>query len=132
MIGFSFARRGVLAIAAAGLLMAAAATAAGNAQAAGAMAVGACGAYGYGYDFYRVTDARSAAMKKCAGGKCRIVGIMRRSCAAMAVDARRPCGSYGWAIGPHLGNAENASIRRCVQFGGSACMVRAWACDEKG
>jgi len=133
MIGFSLARRGALAIAAAGLLLAAAsAGGGGNAEAAGALAVGACGAYGYGYDFHKVADARSAAMKKCAGGKCRIVGIMRRGCAAMAVDAKRPCGSYGWAIGPHLGVAENTSMRRCVQFGGSACMVRAWACDEKG
>ena len=104
----------------------------GAAAAAGAFAVGACGAYGFGYDFRQAGDARLAAMKKCAGGECRIVGIIRRSCAAMAVDAKNPCGSYGWAIGSHLGKAENASVRRCYQYGGRECVVRAWACDEKG
>ncbi len=50
----------------------------------------------------------------------------------MAVDAKNPCGSYGWALNSHLGKAENASMRRCVEFGGRECVVRAWACDEKG
>jgi Domain of unknown function (DUF4189) len=102
------------------------------AEAAGAFAVGACGAYGYGFDFRQVTDARAAAMKKCSGSNCQIVGDMRRGCAAMAIDAKNPCGSFGWAINSHLGKAENASMRRCAQFGGHACVVRAWACDEKG
>ena len=50
----------------------------------------------------------------------------------MAVDAKNPCGSFGWAINSHLGKAENASLRRCSEFGGHDCVVRAWACDEKG
>jgi hypothetical protein len=104
----------------------------GAAGAAGAFAVGACGAYGYGYDFRNATDARNAALKKCTGSACKIVGLMHRGCAAVAVDAKNPCGSFGWAINSHLGKAENASMRRCHQFGGRNCMVRAWACDEKG
>ena len=104
----------------------------GGAYAAGALAVGACGAYGYGFDYRAEADARAAALKKCAGGNCKVVGIMRRGCAAMAIDAKNPCGSYGWAVESHLGKAENASMRRCTQFGGRACMLRAWACDEKG
>lgn len=104
----------------------------GAAAAAGAFAVGACGAYGYGYDFRNPNDARTAALKKCSGSTCKIVGMMRRGCAAVAVDAKNPCGSFGWAINSHLGKAENASMRRCSQFGGRNCMVRAWACDEKG
>jgi hypothetical protein len=104
----------------------------GAAAAAGAFAVGTCGAYGYGYDFRSATDARTAALKKCTGSACKIVGLMRRGCAAMAVDAKHPCGAFGWAINSHLGKAENASMRRCNQFGGRNCMVRAWACDEKG
>ncbi len=119
---------GVRAIVAAALL----AAMTGAAAAAGAFAVGACGAYGYGYDFHNAADARSAALKKCSGGTCKIVGEMRRGCAAMAIDAKNPCGSYGWAINSHLGKAENASMRRCYQFGGRNCVVRAWACDEKG
>ena len=50
----------------------------------------------------------------------------------MAVYAKRPCGSFGWAIDPHLGRAENLSLHRCYEFGGKDCVVRAFACDEKG
>jgi len=78
------------------------------------------------------SDARSAAMRKCTAGDCKVVGEIRRGCAAMAVDAKNPCGSFGWAINSHLGKAENASMRRCYEFGGKDCVVRAWACDEKG
>lgn len=102
------------------------------ADAAGAFAVGACGAYGYSFDFRKVAPARAAAMKKCSGRGCRIVGIMRRACAALSVDAGNPCGAYGWAIESHLGKAENAATHRCYQYGGHTCVVRAWACDEKG
>jgi len=104
----------------------------GSAEAAGALAVGSCGAYGYGFDYHREMDARAAALNKCAGGKCKVVGVVHRGCAAMAVDAKNPCGSYGWAINSHLGQAENISMRRCFEYGGRDCVVRAWACDEKG
>ena len=104
----------------------------GVAEAAGAFAVGVCGAYGYGFDFRNVSEARAAAMKKCTGGTCKLVGDMHKGCAAIAIDAKNPCGSFGWAIESHLGRAENASMRRCSEFGGHECVVRAWACDEKG
>jgi hypothetical protein len=104
----------------------------GAADAAGALAVGACGAYGYGFDYTTETGARTAAMTKCSGGKCRIVGTLHRACAEMSVDAKNPCGSFGWAIDSHLGKAENISVRRCVEYGGHDCVIRAWACDEKG
>ena len=125
---FAIERKSAIAVATAFLFIATISAA----GAAGAFAVGACGAYGYGFDFRNLTDARAAALKKCNGSNCQIVGDMRRGCAAMAVDAKNPCGSFGWAINSHLGKAENASMRRCAQFGGHACMVRAWACDEKG
>ncbi|MGA8654189.1 MAG: DUF4189 domain-containing protein [Xanthobacteraceae bacterium] len=121
-------RTAVRPVAAASFLMAALAAA----HAAGAFAIGACGAYGYGYDFRKVTDARVAALKKCSGNACKVVGTIRRGCAAMAVDAKHPCGSFGWAIDSHLGKAENLSLRRCYEFGGKDCVVRAFACDEKG
>ncbi len=125
MIGFW--RRLAAATTAASLLLAAA----NAAQAAGAFAVGACGAYGYAYDYKQIADARSAAAHKCSG-TCKIVGAIRRGCAALAVDAKNPCGPFGWAIDAHLGKAENASLRRCYQYGGHDCVLRAWACDEKG
>jgi hypothetical protein len=103
----------------------------GVAAAAGAFAVGTCGAYGYAYDYKHLPEARLAAVHKCAGA-CKVVGTVRRGCAAFAIDAKKPCGSFGWAINAHLGKAENASLRRCYQFGGRDCVVRAWACDEKG
>jgi len=124
MIGFR--RCLAAAVAAASLLIAAVSAA----QAAGALAVGACGAYGYAYDYKQEAAARTAAAQKCSG-KCKVVGAINRSCAALAVDAKRPCGSYGWAIDAHLGKAENASLRRCYQYGGRDCVVRAWACDER-
>lgn len=124
----SLHRNTALAVAAACFLIAGI----GAAGAAGALAVGACGAYGYGYDFQKAADARIAAMKKCAGNACRVVGVMHRGCAAMAIDAKNPCGPYGWAIESHLGKAENASMQRCYQYGGHTCVLRAWACDEKG
>jgi hypothetical protein len=123
-----FTRNAALTVATAWILIAVI----GAAHAAGAFAVGACGAYGYGYDFRKLTDARVAAMKQCAGSSCKVVGAIKRGCAALAVDAKQPCGSFGWAVNPHLGNAENASLRRCYEFGGRDCVVRAWACDEKG
>jgi hypothetical protein len=107
-------------------------TALGTAHAAGALAVGTCGAYGYGYDFRKAADARAAAMRRCTGSGCKVVGTIRRGCAAMAVDAKQPCGSFGWAIDSHLGRAENLSLRRCYEFGGRDCVVRAFTCDEKG
>ena len=123
-----FVRNFALAVAGFVFLIVAIATA----QAAGALAVGACGAYGYGFDYRNETDARAAAMSKCSGGSCRVVGVVRRGCAAMAVDAKNPCGSFGWALNSHLGAAENMSMRRCFEYGGRDCVVRAWACDEKG
>ena len=125
---FAIARKLALAAASFGFLTAAI----GSANAAGALAVGVCGAYGYGFDYSNIRDAGAAAMSKCTGGSCKVVGIVRKGCAAMAVDAKNPCGSFGWAINSHLGKAENASMRRCVEFGGRDCVVRAWACDEKG
>jgi hypothetical protein len=123
-----FTRSATLAVAASCILLAVVVAA----HAAGALAVGSCGAYGYGYDYRKLTDARAAAMKQCAGTTCKLVGSMRRGCAALAIDAKQPCGSFGWAINSHLGKAENMSLRRCYQFGGHDCVVRAWACDEKG
>jgi len=126
MIGLG--RGSAFAAVVAGILIAAI----GAAHAAGAFAVGACGAYGYGYDYRKVTDARAAAIKKCSGNACKVVGDIRRGCAALAVDAKHPCGSYGWALNSHLGKAEIISLRRCYEFGGRDCVVRAFACDEKG
>jgi Domain of unknown function (DUF4189) len=125
---FAIARKLALAAASFGSFVAAI----GATNAAGALAVGVCGAYGYGFDYSKIADARAAAISKCADGRCKVVGVIRKGCAAMALDVKNPCGSYGWALNSHLGKAENISMQRCAQFGGRECVVRAWACDEKG
>jgi uncharacterized protein DUF4189 len=103
----------------------------GVANAAGAFAIGTCGAYGYAFDYERAAEARTAAAHKCSG-TCKIAGEIRRACAALAIDIKHPCRSFGWATDPHLGKAENVSLHRCYQSGGRDCVVRAFACDEKG
>ncbi len=62
----------------------------GAANAAGALAVGVCGAYGYGFDYGNVADARAAALSKCSGGHCQVVGVVRKGCAAIPVLSEVP------------------------------------------
>jgi len=101
------------------------------AQAAGALAVGACGAYGFAYDFGQEQAARSAALGKCSGG-CKVVAAMKRNCAAFAIDGRNACGAYGFAAASRLGSAQNTALRQCYHNGGQHCMIRAFVCDAKG
>ena len=104
----------------------------GLVQAAGALAVGACGAYGFAYDYARGDAAQSEAMRKCAGPGCRVVASMKRNCAAFAVDMRNACGSYGFAAASRLGPAQNTALRQCYSNGGRDCVIRAFVCDAKG
>lgn len=118
--------------AAAVLLTASLASNVAPALAAGAFAVGACGAYGYAYDFVSMSEARKAALVNCSGKGCRVVGTMRKRCAAMAIELARRCGASGWSIARHLGEAENNALRACYKSGGKDCVIRAFACDGKG
>lgn len=112
---------------AAGVILAACA---GAAQAAGALAVGACGAYGFSFDYPQAEAAKAAAQAKCAGN-CKVV-VMRRGCAAFAVDGRNFCGAHGYAVASRLGAAQNTALKHCYKYGGRDCVIRAWACDGKG
>jgi hypothetical protein len=98
--------------------------------AAGAFAIGQCGAYGQAFDYAGEADARAAARKQCKGD-CTTV-TMKRACAALAVDMRNPCGAHGYAVKPHISSSLNAATRKCYEFGGKECVIRAWACDAKG
>jgi hypothetical protein len=100
-------------------------------EAAGALAVGTCGAFGYGNDFAHLADATGAALAQCSG-KCRVVLTALRRCAAFAVDAKNLCGPHGWASAVRLGQAQNLALRQCYQFGGRECVIRAFLCDTKG
>ena len=101
-----------------------------RASAAGALAVGKCGAYGQAYDYSAEAEARAAALKQCKGA-CTAVG-MKRACAALAVDMRNPCGAHGYAVKPRISSTLNAATKKCYEFGGKECVIRAWACDAKG
>jgi hypothetical protein len=99
-------------------------------QAAGALAIGACGAYGFAYDYPKEAAASQAALGKCVGG-CKVVPV-RRACGAIAIDGKNVCGPHGYAVAGRLGEAQNTALRQCYDFGGKDCVIRAWACDAKG
>ena len=102
----------------------------GESWAAGAIAVGKCGAYGQAYDYPGEDAARIAALKQC-GGRCTAV-TMKRACAALAIDLKNPCGAHGYAVKPKISSSLNAATRKCYEFGGKECVIRAWACDARG
>jgi hypothetical protein len=101
-----------------------------SSHAAGALAIGACGAYGFAYDFSREAAASRAALGKCASG-CKVVPV-RRACGAIAIDGKSACRAHGYAVAARLGEAQNMALRQCYQYGGKDCVIRAWACDAKG
>jgi hypothetical protein len=101
-------------------------------QAAGAMAVGACAAYGYAFDYRNADVARTAAAGRCHGASCKVVMMLRHSCGAFAIDGHSPCGPHGYASARRLGQAENVALKSCYKYGGHDCVIRAFACDVKG
>ena len=58
--------------------------------------------------------------------------MLRRGCAALAVDGTNPCGAQGWGKGPRLGGAQNAALKSCYERGGKDCVIRTFLCDAKG
>lgn len=99
-------------------------------SAAGAFAFGKCGVYGQAYDYVAETDAIAAARKQCRG-QCTTV-TMKRACAALAIDLKNPCGAHGYAVKPKISASLNEASRKCYEFGGKECVIRAWACDARG
>jgi hypothetical protein len=99
--------------------------------AAGAFSIGKCGAYGQAYDYPGESAARAAAIRQCKGG-CTTTVTMKRACAAFAIDMSNPCGAHGYAVKPHISSSLNEATRKCYEFGGKECVIRAWACDAKG
>jgi hypothetical protein len=99
--------------------------------AAGAFAIGRCGAYGEAYDYAGEAGALAAARKQCKG-ECTTTVTMKRACAAFAVDIANPCGAHGYAVKPRISSSLNAATKKCYEYGGKECVIRAWACDAKG
>jgi hypothetical protein len=98
--------------------------------AAGAFAFGKCGAYGQAFDYAAESAAIAAARKQCKGA-CTTV-TMKRACAALAIDLKNPCGAHGYAVKAKISSSLNEAARKCYEFGGKECVIRAWACDAKG
>ncbi len=103
-----------------------------TARAAGALAIGSCGAFGEAYDFVTPAQARKSALAKCTGAACRVVAVVRRGCAALAVDFGNGCGAHGWGKAAKLGHAQNAALKSCYRDGGKECVIRTFFCDAKG
>jgi hypothetical protein len=98
--------------------------------AAGAFAIGKCGAYGQAFDYAGEAGARAAALKQCKG-ECTAV-TMKRACAALSIDMTNPCGAHGYAVESKISTTLNTATRKCYEFGGKECVIRAWACDARG
>ncbi len=107
------------------------AAASSQVYAAGAIAIGACAAYGFAYDYPSVAAAKSAALERC-DGNCSQVVTTRKGCAAFAIDGHQPCGALGYANAKRLGDAQNTALRHCHKHGGRDCVIRAWICDGRG
>jgi Domain of unknown function (DUF4189) len=103
-----------------------------SARAAGALAIGACGAFGEAFDFHTPAQARKSALEKCSGRACRVVAVVRRGCAALAVDFTNGCGAHGWGKAGKLGAAQNGALKSCYRDGGKECVIRTFFCDAKG
>jgi uncharacterized protein DUF4189 len=101
-------------------------------HAAGALAAGQCGAFGYSFDDYSPEAAALRARAQCKGKDCKVVTMFRRTCAALAIDGRNPCGPNGWAQAPTLASAQNSASEQCHRYGGKNCVIRAWVCDANG
>jgi hypothetical protein len=69
-------------------------------------------------------------MKQCKG-ECTAV-TMKRACAAFSVDMTNPCGPHGYAVDSKISRSLNAATRKCYEYGGKECVIRAWACDARG
>jgi hypothetical protein len=98
--------------------------------AAGAFAIGKCGAYGQAFDYAGEAGARAAALKQCKG-ECTTL-TMKRACAALSIDMTNPCGAHGYAVESKISTTLNTATRKCYEFGGKECVIRAWACDARG
>lgn len=102
-----------------------------EARAAGAFVIGKCGAYGEAYDYAGEAGARAAALKQCKDSGCTAL-TMNRTCAALSIDMANPCGAHGYAVETRITSSLNEATRKCYQFGGKECVIRAWACDARG
>jgi hypothetical protein len=70
-------------------------------RAAGALAIGACAAYGYAYDYPTSEEAQKAALEKCSGD-CKQVVTTKNGCVAFAIDGVSHAGPTALPTRPSL------------------------------
>ena len=131
IVSTAVARRRALFVVAVTLVVGASCLMITKGHAAGAFAIGKCGAYGEAYDYPAESAALAAALKQCSGD-CKTTVTMKRACGALAIDLKNPCGAHGYAVRPRISSSLNEATRKCYEFGGKECVIRAWACDAKG
>jgi Domain of unknown function (DUF4189) len=98
-------------------------------EARGALVVGACGAWGAGWNFDTESKANDRAMSECKGRDCKVVATFNRLCAAFSTDSSRECGAWGWATRETRRMAEAAALRECQNSGGKECRILGQFCD---
>jgi hypothetical protein len=81
-------------------------------------------------------EARKEALQECKEaatrdkippGKCKVVEVFKKSCVAVATDAKRQWA--GWGVGKDEAAARARAIRQC-KVGGIVCAVADLDCDK--
>ena len=103
-----------------------------SAKAAGALAVGACAAYGYAYDYPSSEAAQTAAHREMRRHKLQRGRHHREGLrCALRSTAISPAARTAMPMRRKLGPAQNTALQYCYKFGGKDCVIRAWICDGK-
>jgi hypothetical protein len=121
------------------------------AGAAGALAIGQpadVAGQGFAYGLTANLNAGQAsekALDQCRNAKgakeparaaCRVVGMLNRQCAAVAMDPASGTPGVGWAVANDKKTAETQALTQCRETAGAGreafCKVSVSACDSKG
>lgn len=74
-----------------------------------------------------LAECREAAKKNKLAPSCKVVEVFRKSCVAVAIDAK---GQWaGWGVGADEKAAGARALRQC-KVGGSSCKVAEQDCDK--
>jgi hypothetical protein len=84
--------------------------------------------YGWATGLRSPNLAAAAALGYCGNG-CRVVLQYSSGCGAYAADQAGGSSIYGWGTAGSRRQAEAIALGECRGRGGSACIVRVWACE---
>lgn len=102
-------------------------------------------AFGMSANAPNTDRATQAAMDLCQTAKgasdparavCRVVRVLHRQCAVVAMDPQKGTPGVGWAVGPNVKSAQDQAIKNCYATAGadrqSYCVVSGSICDTGG